>query len=206
MDVIHVVASGISSGLVVGVVVFILSWKKFLAEVEKLKASTKVDEVTAQKLTSEVQDLKRKLLAEVEKLKASTKVDEVTAQKLTLEVQDLERKQQNQQNDLKKLNDFTNDLLNKLPVFSLAEYMYSHLRNLFYAKRNKAELRYDDVNDHLRRELLFLADNGYIDHIDFWKLTSGEDLTQRINLTPAGQWLVQLREEREGRPIPAGAS
>jgi hypothetical protein len=105
-----------------------------------------------------------------------------------------------QQNDLSKLSDVTNELLNNLAIFSLAGYMYGHLQHVLYAQRDKSALTYDRVDDHLRRELLFLADNGYIEHMNFWELTTEDDLAQKIKLTPAGQWLVQLREEREGRP------
>ena len=73
---------------------------------------------------------RRKTDAEIESMKAATEISRLNARKLESELRDVEKTQEGQQNDLKKLNDVTNELLNNLAIFRLAGYMYGHLQQV----------------------------------------------------------------------------
>src|SRR5689334_24239986 len=86
----------------------------------------------------------------------------VRAQQRRTAVQELQTDLHTQQNQIARQQEqitYQQNIINQLVVFSMAGYMYGHLRHVFFAQRNKSPLKYDSVDDHLRRELIFLADN-----------------------------------------------
>jgi hypothetical protein len=143
-----------------------------------------------------------KIAADVDLSKAQTRKAELEAQKQAAELTEIKKRQAGYDSSINELNEFKEEVLNNLAVFSLAGYMYGHLQHLYLAKAHNEPLHYEQIGDNVKRELEFLADNGYIEHINFRELTPQDNLAQRLSITPAGEWLVELREEKEGRPIP----
>jgi hypothetical protein len=120
---------------------------------------------------------------------------------LAAELESVKDKQEKQETTIQDLEHFKEDILKQLVAFSMAGFIYEHMKNIYFAKREGKPLIYEHIGQTAKRELQFLMDNGYIRHVKLDELRSGDDLAQKIKLTPAGVWYVELREEMEGRPM-----
>lgn len=149
---------------------------------------------------------KKRSAAEIDKIKAETKETLLKAEILEADVRSLRSAQQQQDGAIEELETFKKDMLEKLLAFSMAGFIYGHLQTLYFAKRNQKPMIYDHIGQTVRREIQFLTDNGYIKHVSQDELRAETDLSQRLDLTPAGEWYVELREAMEGRPIPKKTS
>lgn len=96
------------------------------------------------------------------------------------------------------------DIVNKLVTFSMSGNIYGHLQRIYYAKiamknGQTRHLGFDKNNPAVKEELCYLRDHGYIHQIDVDNLFHDQNLAEIVNLTPIGEWYVQLREKAEGK-------
>jgi hypothetical protein len=77
----------------------------------------------------------------------------------------------------------------------MASYIFQHLKGIYYATRSGGEYLYkkSEAEQHLR----YLRDAGYIGSVHVGGLADGENLVNKIKLTPAGNFYVEIREEYE---------
>lgn len=95
--------------------------------------------------------------------------------------------------------DKQSDMIMKLVVYSMSEAIYCHLRKIY----KKEQLIYSN-EDWMRAQMYYLSDNGYIQSINdsnlsFGHSMNGQDLCSHLKLTPAGEFLVELREMMAGK-------
>ena len=112
----------------------------------------------------------------------------------------LERAVQNQEQEVQeqKLKLYRQqEIIHKLVAYSMSGFIFGQLQRIFYAQKNK-ELYTFDGSIIVKRELQFLFDHGYIEYVNLQELQQGENLTEKVKITPAGELYVQLREELEG--------
>lgn len=84
--------------------------------------------------------------------------------------------------------------LNEILVYSMSWYIYDILKRL---RDGNQEYIYDD-SEHVRRNLQFLQDHGFVNFKPLLSdLKKGDNLIGYINLTPCGQRFVELREQYE---------
>lgn len=82
------------------------------------------------------------------------------------------------------------DKINTIVKYSLAANLFEHLSGLFHRR----ELTYHK-NEGFDRQLRLLRDLGYLHHFRFDHLEDGENLVGKLELTPLGSLLVELREK-----------
>lgn len=119
---------------------------------------------------------------------------------LKVRVGKLEDSVEDQRKDLERQQ----DIINKLVTFSMSGNIYGHLQRVYYAKiaiknGQARHLGFDKNNPAVRNELSYLRDHGYIHQIDIDNLFHDQNLAEVVNLTPTGEWYVELREKAEGR-------
>jgi hypothetical protein len=89
--------------------------------------------------------------------------------------------------------------LNELVIYSMSITIYKHLWGINDARKNGGTYFYRH-NHIMQREMHFLRDHGYIATVeggfpDFEVQQDGQDLARYLQLTPAGEFLVELRGE-----------
>jgi hypothetical protein len=112
-------------------------------------------------------------------------------------------KLENTVEDQKKELERQQDVVNKLVTFSMSGNIYGHLQRIYYAKiamknGQTRHLGFDKNNPAVREEFSYLRDHGYIHQINVDNLFHDQNLAEIVNLTPIGEWYVQLREKAEG--------
>ncbi|SFL94380.1 hypothetical protein SAMN05421863_100791 [Nitrosomonas communis] len=88
----------------------------------------------------------------------------------------------------------TQEKINTLVKYTLAFYLLEHLSKLYH---HDEVYRYDP-NPRFERDLRLLRDLGYLELFHIRDLRAGDKLVDKINLTPLGKLLVELREQGEG--------
>ena len=88
------------------------------------------------------------------------------------------------------------ETITQLVAYSMSWYLFELLSRLYHGRREGGEYLYRD-NDAMRRDLRFLRDHGYLAHFYLSSLADGQDLVTTVQLTPVGEFLVQLREQKE---------
>lgn len=143
--------------------------------------------------------------AEIAKLEAEARKAGLEAEKLGRELAHLRAEQAGQGEAIAALDRFKDEILEHLAAFSLSGHIYGHLQNIYFGRLLDEPRIYDRVTDAVRRELRFLIDHGLVEQVDPATLKDGDDIARKVALTPAGEWLVELREPLEGRPLPRWA-
>lgn len=91
-------------------------------------------------------------------------------------------------------------LLDDLIVYSMAFYVYKHLKYIYLGAIHKdgpyGDYRYvrDEAFDH---DLRYLRDHGYLEMFYLDQLTPGENLVGKLKVTEMGQRFVELNESRQ---------
>lgn len=131
---------------------------------------------------------------------ACTKIrDAIRSRQKGAAVQELQADLHNQQNQINKQQaQIANqqNVINQLVVFSMGFYIFRHLKGIYHAQRNNEEYLYRK-NGNFERELRYLRDVGYIESVHIGGLGDGENLVDKIKLTPAGNFYVEIREQYE---------
>jgi len=84
------------------------------------------------------------------------------------------------------------EMIDKLVIFSMAWFIFDLLKGIFYAKENDTEYLFNQ--SHVD-SLLFLRNNGYIGIQGIRGLTEGDNLVEKVEITPIGEYFVKLRTE-----------
>lgn len=92
-------------------------------------------------------------------------------------------------------------VLRNLVAFSMATPIFEHLVALYHRPITGEPYHYVR-NEFFKRDLYFLRDHGYIEStrpqiLEIEGLQDGADLLKEVKLTPAGKFLVELRESME---------
>ncbi|MCA9126136.1 MAG: hypothetical protein KDB22_03585 [Planctomycetales bacterium] len=87
-------------------------------------------------------------------------------------------------------------IIDDLVIFSMAHWLFYHLRSIYYAQKAGTEYIFNK-NDDFVDDLRFLRDNGYLEILGIRQLEDGTDLAKSVKLTPIGSYYVELREKRE---------
>jgi hypothetical protein len=87
--------------------------------------------------------------------------------------------------------------LNQLVIYSMSITIYKHLWGLNEARKHRGTYFYRH-NPIMQREMYYLRDHGYIATVaggfpEFEAHQDGQDLAHHLQLTPAGEFLVELR-------------
>lgn len=88
-------------------------------------------------------------------------------------------------------------VMDMLVTFSMSGFIYGTLQKVYFAQRSDSAKEYDP--NYEKEHLRFLHDHGYINFIDVNSLNKGDNLADKIVLTPAGKEYVHIREEAETR-------
>jgi predicted nucleotide-binding protein len=128
--------------------------------------------------------------------------DAIRSQQKGAAVQELQADLHNQQNQINKQQlQITNQrkIINQLVVFSMAYYIFYHLKGIYHAQRNRSEYLF---RKDFEQALRYLRDAGYIESVHIGGLADGENLVDKIKLTPVGNFYVETREDYEkgGQP------
>jgi hypothetical protein len=85
-------------------------------------------------------------------------------------------------------------VINQLVTYSMAEYVYRHMRYIYAGKRSSSPAEYlFRKNPAFEHDLRFLRDHGYIEFIEIDNLRDGDNLVKKVDLTPVGNFYVELR-------------
>jgi hypothetical protein len=117
-------------------------------------------------------------------VKVHTLEEKVEAQEAKVEAQEAELREQQR-------------IINDIVVFGLAFYLVDMLRDFYRLKRAHGEYIFRK-SPRFESNLRYLRDHGLIGMIEIGKLVDGEDILQKIELTPAGILFLQLRDKYEG--------
>jgi len=90
------------------------------------------------------------------------------------------------------------EVITQLVVYSMSWYIFDLLSKLYHRNRSGEEYLFRN-NDAMPRDLRFLRDHGYVEHINIADLRDGENLVGRIRLTPVGNFLVEVREQLQAQ-------
>ncbi|OPY86346.1 MAG: hypothetical protein A4E72_01687 [Syntrophus sp. PtaU1.Bin208] len=126
-------------------------------------------------------DIKKKM-AEIENLNAQT-------EHLKQDIMDVDSKVKMHDAQLEKQQ----DMINQLVIFSLSYYLYDYLKRLYLKK----EFKFDITKPYLLPRLILLRDLGYLEMFHEHNIHPGDNLNQKLKLTPAGEYFVELREKKE---------
>lgn len=85
-------------------------------------------------------------------------------------------------------------IITQLVLYSMADYIFKLLARLYHGSRDGTEYLFRD-DEAMKQYLRFLRDHGYLEHFWTGELHDGENLVGRIQLTPVGNFLVELREQ-----------
>ena len=116
-------------------------------------------------------------------------------------LQELQENLSSQQTQIKKQQEqisYQQNVINQLVVFSMAFYIFRHLEGIYDGKRKRGEYLFRK-NGNFERELRYLRDAGYIEWISISGLVEGQNLVNALELTPAGNFFVEVRREYERR-------
>jgi hypothetical protein len=112
------------------------------------------------------------------------------------EVKQTVEQQQEQLEDQARAIAEQQKIINDLVVFSMAWFLFGHLKSIYYAQKTGGEYIFHK-NDDFVDDLLYLRDNGYIEIHGIRQLDHGVNLAEKVKLTPIGSYYVELREQRE---------
>lgn len=115
------------------------------------------------------------------------KIKSVEAFGVKIEI--LEKKVRIQDEEIKKQQ----KIIHQIVVYSMAYYLYDMLRVFDECQRGvRKEFRFKKADEH---SLRFLRDNGYIEQtFKIGTLTEGENLADKLKLTPIGKLYIELRK------------
>jgi hypothetical protein len=101
----------------------------------------------------------------------------------------LEKKVRIQDEEIKKQQ----KIIHQIVVYSMAYYLYDILRIFDECQRGvRKEFKFKKTDEH---SLRFLRDNGYIEQtFKIASLTEGENLADKVKLTPIGKFYIELRK------------
>jgi hypothetical protein len=95
------------------------------------------------------------------------------------------------------------NIINELVVFSMSQPIFKHLRDFHYNQVNGGiEYLFDNTHD-FKRDLTYLRDHGFIEskdpgqYLNIDALYQGQNLSDVMKLTPAGEFYVNMREKYE---------
>ncbi len=118
----------------------------------------------------------------------------------SLRLREVQDKVQRQQEQLgaqeRKLND-QQKIITQLVLYSMSWYLFDLLANLYHRARTGEEYLYR--SGAMDRDLRFLRDHGYLVHFTITDLRDGENLVGKVQLTPVGNFLVELREGHQAQ-------
>jgi hypothetical protein len=126
--------------------------------------------------------------------------DAIRSQQKAATVEELQADLHNQQKQIDEHQEQISkqqNIINQLVVFSMASYIFRHLKGIYHAKQSGYEYLYRKTESE--QYLRYLRDAGYIESVHIGGLADGENLVNKIKLTPAGNFYVEIREEYEKR-------
>jgi hypothetical protein len=94
------------------------------------------------------------------------------------------------------------EIIEQLVVYSMSWYLFDMLAELRRRNTTGQEYLYRKTAE---RDIRYLRDHGYLEHFTIGELHEGENLTGKVQLTPIGNYLVDLRQRRNARPAPTRA-
>jgi hypothetical protein len=99
--------------------------------------------------------------------------------------------------DQERKIDAQREIIEQLVVYSMSWYIFTMLAQLYHRNTTGQEYLYRDGD--MARDLRFLRDHGYLEHFNIAGLHDGENLVEKVRLTPIGNFLVELREQMQAR-------
>lgn len=92
------------------------------------------------------------------------------------------------------------EIINNLVIYSMSYSIFNHLKSIYYRTKTNEEYLYYN-NEAMRREMYYLRDNGFIRRIDYKSLDFDnslheKDLIKIVELTPIGNFFVELRDKK----------
>jgi len=127
-------------------------------------------------------------------------IQELTFLEKTAEVQQLHERVDDQQRVLTRQEQALaeqQDIINQLVAYSMASYIFKHLQYVYHAQRKDPGWPDEYLfrkNPPFEHDLRFLRDHGYVEFLEIGSLNDGENLVNRLTLTPVGNFYVDLRE------------
>jgi hypothetical protein len=127
-------------------------------------------------------------------------IQELTFLEKTAEVQQLHERVDDQQRKISKQEEKLSkqqDVINQLVAYSMASYIFKHLQHVYHGQRRDSDWPSEYLfrkNLPFEHDLRFLRDHGYIEFLEIGSLPDGENLINRLILTPVGNFYVELRE------------
>jgi len=126
----------------------------------------------------------------------------------TFEAQDLRDQISQQQKQISKQQEMTEELLKRqrdlidlVVIKSLHEYIYRHLRIVYDMQhRNYGEYVLWSGDGNMKRDLQELINRDFIEYFDLNNLPEKTDLVKTMKITEVGKAFVQLREGHTSLP------
>jgi len=88
-------------------------------------------------------------------------------------------------------------IINQLVIYSMAHYLYEMLSE-FYACDQGSKPEYNFTHNSTSNPLRYLRDHGYLERtFSIRDLKDGENIAQKVKLTPVGKFYVELRRDYE---------
>jgi hypothetical protein len=94
------------------------------------------------------------------------------------------------------------DIIEQLVVYSMSWYLFDMLSELKRRNTTGQEYLY---RKSAERDIRYLRDHGYLEHFAIGQLCEGENLSGKVQLTPIGKYLVDLRQQMNARQAPKPA-
>jgi hypothetical protein len=110
------------------------------------------------------------------------------------EVKDTLDSQQTQLDQQKIVIEKQQQIINEIVIYSMSHGIFCILRELYHRKINGGEYLFRN-NEITIKDLRFLRDHGYLEQFATIDLKDGENLVNRLDLTPVGKFYVEQREK-----------
>jgi hypothetical protein len=127
-------------------------------------------------------------------------IQELSFLEKTAEVIELHKRVDDQQRTISKQEQTLTkqqDVINQLVAYSMASYIFDHLQYVYHGQRKDSGWSNEywfRKNAPFEHDLRFLRDHGFIEFLEIGSLLDGENLVNRLTLTPVGNFYVELRE------------